>query len=190
MKKKFKLEDYPGDYYAMHCPEEWQAKIFCKYLNDNDLKWNNGESYLDKTRWGTWGFDSVYCFNEGAVEDLKRVLKVRRILSFSDFDWPEMHKPLKRDISFGIPVHDLVYRPTVAEHTEPPHDDVNHPLHYTYGKIEVIDFIEDKKLGFARGNAVKYICRAGKKNPDKEIEDLEKAIWYIQREIKMLGGAE
>jgi hypothetical protein len=63
------------------------------------------------------------------------------------------------------------------------HDPVNSPSHYTDGSIEVIDFIEDKKFGFHLGNAVKYISRAGKKNPDKKIEDLKKAIWYIQREI-------
>lgn len=66
-------------------------------------------------------------------------------------------------------------------------DAVNHPSHYTDGKIEVIDFIEDKGLNFHRGNAVKYIARAGKKNPDKEIEDLQKAVWYIQREIERLN---
>ena len=65
-------------------------------------------------------------------------------------------------------------------------DVVNHPPHYTDGKIEVIDFIEDKRLNFHRGNAVKYIARAGKKNPEKEIEDLQKAAWYINREIKRL----
>lgn len=65
-------------------------------------------------------------------------------------------------------------------------DVVNHPSHYTDGKIEVIEFIEDKNLSFHRGNAVKYICRAGKKDPQKEIEDLQKAIWYINREIKNL----
>ena len=62
-------------------------------------------------------------------------------------------------------------------------DNVNHPAHYTDGKIEVIDFIEDKKLGYHLGNAVKYISRAGKKDPDKYIEDLQKAVWYLQREI-------
>lgn len=67
-------------------------------------------------------------------------------------------------------------------------DPVNHPSHYTDGKIEVIDFIEDKKLGFCLGNAVKYISRAGKKDKDKEIEDLKKAMWYIERRIKQLGG--
>ena len=65
-------------------------------------------------------------------------------------------------------------------------DSVNHPAHYTTGKIEVIDFITDKKLNFCRGNAVKYIVRAGLKDPDKEIEDLEKAIFYLNREIEDL----
>lgn len=62
-------------------------------------------------------------------------------------------------------------------------DPVNHPAHYTDGKIEVIDFIEDKALGFHLGNAVKYISRAGKKDPAKTIEDLEKAKWYLERKI-------
>ena len=66
-------------------------------------------------------------------------------------------------------------------------DNVNHPAHYTDGKIEVIDFIEDKKLGFHLGNAVKYICRAGKKDPEKTIEDLQKAEWYLRREIQRLS---
>lgn len=65
-------------------------------------------------------------------------------------------------------------------------DIINHPAHYTDGKIEVIDFIEEKQLNFHRGNAIKYIARAGKKNKEKEIEDLEKAVWYINREIQRL----
>lgn len=63
-------------------------------------------------------------------------------------------------------------------------DIINHPSHYTDGKIEVIEFIEDKNLNYHKGNAIKYICRAGKKDPSKEVEDLQKAIWYINREIK------
>ena len=65
-------------------------------------------------------------------------------------------------------------------------DPVSHPAHYTDGKIEVIDFIEDKGLNFHRGNAVKYIARAGKKDPTKEIEDLKKARWYLDREINRM----
>lgn len=63
-------------------------------------------------------------------------------------------------------------------------DNVNSPSHYTDGKIEVIDFIEDKKLGFCLGNAIKYISRAGKKDKDKESEDIKKAIWYLNRYLK------
>lgn len=71
-------------------------------------------------------------------------------------------------------------------------DSVNHPSHYCDGNIEVIDYIEDKQLGYHLGNAVKYISRAGKKHDgsmsdiDKEIEDLEKAVWYLNRYISNL----
>ena len=65
-------------------------------------------------------------------------------------------------------------------------DNINHPQHYNDGKIEVIDYIEDKNFNFNLGNAIKYISRAGKKG-DK-IEDLKKAIWYLEREIKKESG--
>ena len=68
-------------------------------------------------------------------------------------------------------------------------DPVNSPSHYADGKIEVIDFIEDKKLGFCLGNVVKYVARAGKKDPEKEVEDLKKARWYLERRIKELEEA-
>ena len=57
---------------------------------------------------------------------------------------------------------------------------VNHPSYYKSGGIEVIDVIEQWKLGFHSGNALKYICRAGRKSEDT-VEDLEKALWYIRR---------
>lgn len=72
--------------------------------------------------------------------------------------------------------------------TESPADNVNHPAYYTDGSIEVSDFIADKNLNFFRGNVLKYICRAGKKNAETEVEDLQKARWYIDREIERLGG--
>ena len=64
-------------------------------------------------------------------------------------------------------------------------DPVKHPAHYTDGRIEVIDFIADKGFmrGFCLGNVIKYTCRAGKKDPAKEIEDLEKGDWYLQKYI-------
>lgn len=66
-------------------------------------------------------------------------------------------------------------------------DPVNHPSHYTDGGIEVIDYIEAKGLPYHLGNAIKYISRAGKKDPGATVEDLQKAVWYINRYIQLLG---
>lgn len=64
-------------------------------------------------------------------------------------------------------------------------NEVSHPKHYNQGKFEVIEIIEDQGLGFHLGNAVKYICRAGKKDPSKVVVDLQKAVWYIERQIEL-----
>lgn len=70
-------------------------------------------------------------------------------------------------------------------------DSVAHPSHYAGGcRIEPIDFIEDHQLPFHLGNAVKYIARAGRKDPAKTVEDLQKAMWYIERYIKVLQEKE
>lgn len=61
------------------------------------------------------------------------------------------------------------------------HDPVNHPAHYKVGGIETIDFIEAKRLNYNMGNAVKYITRADHKGSRRQ--DLEKAIWYLKREL-------
>ena len=60
---------------------------------------------------------------------------------------------------------------------------VNHPSYYTTGGIEAIDVIEAWNLDFCLGNTIKYISRAGRKS-DKVLEDLEKAAWYLNREIE------
>lgn len=68
-------------------------------------------------------------------------------------------------------------------------DVVNHPQHYADGwsnGAEVIDITEN--LNFNRGNCVKYVARAGRKNPAAELEDLRKAQWYLAREIKRVEG--
>lgn len=63
-------------------------------------------------------------------------------------------------------------------------DSVSHPPYYANGwsnNAEVIDLTEH--LSFCSGNVVKYVCRAGRKDPDRHVEDLEKARWYLEREI-------
>lgn len=64
---------------------------------------------------------------------------------------------------------------------------VSHPSHYNQG-IEAIDIIESWDLNFSLGNAIKYILRSPYKG--NQIEDLEKARWYIDREINRLEGLQ
>ena len=65
---------------------------------------------------------------------------------------------------------------------------VNHPNHYggELNPYEAIKVIDAWGLDFCLGNTVKYISRAGKKNTDKELEDLKKALWYLQHKIDTL----
>ena len=64
---------------------------------------------------------------------------------------------------------------------------INHPSHYRKDSgFEAIDVIEAWNLGFNLGNVVKYVSRAGKKTPELLIEDLEKSLWYLEREIANL----
>ena len=65
---------------------------------------------------------------------------------------------------------------------------VNHPNHYggESNQYEAIKVIEAWDLDFHLGNTVKYISRAGKKDADKELQDLKKALWYLQRKIDNL----
>jgi hypothetical protein len=61
---------------------------------------------------------------------------------------------------------------------------INHPAHYGGDTVyEAIKVIEAWGLGFCLGNCVKYISRAGKKDPATELQDLKKARWYLDREI-------
>lgn len=67
-------------------------------------------------------------------------------------------------------------------------ESVNHPTHYggADNPYEAIKVIEAWALDFCLGNAVKYISRAGKKDAAKQIEDLQKARWYLDRRIEQL----
>lgn len=86
------------------------------------------------------------------------------------------------------------WRPYEAPNVKAPDDKVNHPSHYTWLKdlcgIEVIDIT--RHLDFNLGNSIKYILRSGHKKEEgytdkqKTIEDLKKAVWYLNDEIKML----
>ena len=88
---------------------------------------------------------------------------------------PSSEKKMK---AWSAIIETAVGFPTVVEE-EVVEDTVNHPPYYNTGSIEVIDAIDDWGLDFSAGNVVKYIVRAAHK--DNQQEDLEKAMWYIQR---------
>ena len=88
-----------------------------------------------------------------------------------------MNKTIPFSINQPLAGHDMGFGDVNEER-------VNHPPHYNAGKIEAIDAIEDWNLGFHDGNALKYIARhKHKQNP---CEDIEKAIWYLQRHLEIL----
>lgn len=93
---------------------------------------------------------------------------------------------LQKDLEQAIQVtpkdlDDLVNRSTKVI-------EVDHPPHYggESDPYEAIKVIEAWQLGFNLGNTLKYICRAGKKDQSKTLQDLKKAKWYLEREISNL----
>lgn len=100
-------------------------------------------------------------------------------------DKSEYEYELKDDVIVSKERVDRFEHTVLGEARATSSDNVSHPPHYADGwsnGAEVIDLTEH--LSFCAGNVVKYVCRAGRKDPDKYIEDLEKARWYIDREIE------
>ena len=118
----------------------------------------------------------------------------RNMATIKEFNDPNLVVVQIDDMDTKIPpyglatVFDYEIRPIETSEKAPKTDPVNHPSHYTDGKYECIDYLEAR--GFTRDgylfNAVKYISRAGKKDPEKYEEDIQKAIWYLDRKIKSL----
>jgi len=68
---------------------------------------------------------------------------------------------------------------------------VEHPSHYLKDTgHEVIDVIHAWQLGYNLGNVIKYVARAGRKNPEKLVEDLKKAIFYLNDEISRINNIQ
>ncbi|MFQ9297749.1 MAG: DUF3310 domain-containing protein [Clostridia bacterium] len=169
------------------------ARGYNEYLDENDRQQSFEEYQIEA--------DKYYQCNEDEIE----LITIGQALQ-SIYDIPPQIKRkycgncCEFDKSTGICEYDNIavcrdsgicenYYPSVQEvEVEDINDPVNHPSHYCDGNIEVIDFIIDKKLNFNRGNVIKYTSRAGKKNPNKEVEDLEKARFYLNKEIEILKG--
>ena len=111
----------------------------------------------------------------------------------------QVHQVIKQE-NLGEDIEDIRIKPVpipsnvtpadfsfLGEENEPEEDLVNHPKHYKLANgIEAIDLMEmtstpPEFCGHLRNNALKYIIRAGKKDPSKFVEDLDKAIWYLTK---------
>ena len=120
----------------------------------------SGLAIVEKTE-GINEFNGIYFWAEVETED------GRTILIDDSWDFEKANEPFTRKVDM-----------------QEEQDVVNKPKHYTYGDIEVIDYIEQvtknykPELAFAIGNAIKYISRANHKNGK---EDLNKARWYLER---------
>jgi len=108
---------------------------------------------------------------------------------------PKRGRP-RKTASTLEPVAMMTTDKSITEKLAP--DMVNAPPHYRHGGIETIDYIEAKNLNYRLGNVIKYISRAGKKTEqllgikdrfDYSIMDLEKAKWYLDREIEIVKEA-
>jgi uncharacterized protein DUF3310 len=104
-----------------------------------------------------------------------------------EFVFPFMGEDLsydQKDANLSVMIKQNTPQPAVP--LKPEVEKVNHPPHYNqYKGLEIIDLVE--QMGFNLGNAVKYISRAGFKDEDIEIQDLEKAMWYVTREITRIS---
>lgn len=142
---------------AIHCDTEEKSNKLRKEFDKMGKRWSDGHTYLEMDYYLIYGGRTCYS-NRGRYGTSTSYIENKiKIIEFDDI-----------------------------EDFKSTNDPVDHPSHYTDGKIEVIDFIEDKKLGFHLGNAIKYIARAGKKDPNKTIEDIKKAIWYLERYLEVL----
>ena len=141
---------------AIHCDTEEKAKRLCEEFGKMGKRWLSGSSYFEFYDYLT--YQEYTCLSN-----------------------TNEYSPISYFIDDNIKVFEFDEIEDFKTNTS----QVNHPSHYTDGKIEVIDYIEDKKLGFHLGNAVKYISRAGKKDASKTREDIEKAIWYLERYLEV-----
>jgi hypothetical protein len=156
MAKKITQAQSIRDYFTRH-PDKTVSEV----AKDMGLKYQT--VYMTKRTQGKKLSDLAYQIGKGRTP--KQNWKTLHI-STSD---NSIDEAIKRELAEAITM------------IEPKADPVNHPAHYKVGGIETIDFIEAKRLNYNMGNAVKYITRADHKGNRKQ--DLEKAIWYLQREL-------
>ena len=137
---------------------------------------NTSVEYVTKTL----GVTKAYAYNL-----ISKGRKELRMVKQRDGTWTHkipMQRAIENPVFEAIAV--VTTNESIADKLTPPVDNVNHPAHYKVGGVETIDFIEAKQLNYNLGNVVKYVSRADHKGD--RLENLEKARWYLEREISKL----
>lgn len=118
-----------------------------------------------------------------STEQEKKARRVRHLKRLE-----KQLEAMNKDIERVAEVHPHSVKTRDAEDAKT--ETINHPPHYGGDTVyEAIKVIEAWELDFCLGNTVKYISRAGKKDREKEIEDLKKAQWYLARRVEQLEKA-
>ena len=130
----------------------------------------------------------IVCIENGmSVEDT-----VKKTGASKAYIYSLRHEVKKKGKIKFVPAYQIKLAPAapapVQEEKADKPDMVNSPAHYRVGGVEVIDFIETKKLGYHLGNVVKYVCRSEHKG--EQLQDLLKAQWYLNRQIEKLKAEQ
>ena len=194
---KKKIDSFCAKEVVLHIPTKDLFIKVCGELKRRGIKWCTDQD-ADKCPevWDTFHEETVLSLGDDGMECCNRShLKYKVIVKITEDDFKaklyqdplkELQEHIKKCDEECVQVWSKIAQSLGV--TDSSADNVNHPAYYTDGQIEVSDFIADKNLNFFRGNVVKYVARAGKKNAETEVEDLQKARWYIDREIERLGG--
>lgn len=158
-------------YFPTEIVKPMETCVVCDWPEDN--------AWHDEAHWnyhpfiGKWNFEHGY-----TIYNLNDVRKMKQDQWTPD---DTIRSVLRWSANSPQEAREFINAFEDTRETTKQNDAVNHPSHYTRGKIEVWDFIVD-----LRGNAVKYITQAGEKDPDLEEQDIDKAIAYLKREKKSI----
>lgn len=162
-----------------------KSNLYFPYVLDT----YDGRTYLLETSGTPHQWTQFLCDAQGYtnVEDAKNMIQRLVELVHEDCYFPE-------DLRVGVMngygnkfFEDAIVCPASVVDEPEVSDPVNSPEHYKTGGLEAIDVVEAFFAdNYLRGNVFKYIARAGKKDPNKKVEDLQKAAWYLNREIEAL----
>lgn len=176
--------------------DDGDGKVFWKAATADRVILPNGEEANEPTGWYLLSADGEYLLYP--VEKIERITGDHgsRMKAYTVGEPYAIYDDLKYD--YELEGNSIVIKELDSTETRENRciefvenlDSVSHPPHYANGwsnGAEVIDLTEH--LSFCAGNVVKYTCRAGRKDPDKHVEDLEKARWYLDREIARVKGS-